>query len=132
IVEMLRDYARTRPDAVAIRQKRFGIWQPTTFADYWRRARHVGLGLRALGLAPKGHVGVISENRIEWVLAQLGAGIVGAVTVGVYPTSPAGEVAYVLDHADVSIVVSEDQEQIDKIVEARAQLPKITRVIALE
>lgn len=132
IVEMLRDYARTRPDAIAIRQKRFGIWQPTSFADYWRRARHVGLGLRALGLGPKGHVGVISENRIEWVLAQLGAGIVGAVTVGVYPTSPSGEVAYVLDHADVSIVVCEDQEQIDKIVEARAQLPKITKVIALE
>ncbi|MGL4285963.1 MAG: AMP-dependent synthetase/ligase, partial [Phreatobacter sp.] len=132
IVEMLRDYAGSQPDAIAIRQKRFGIWQPTTFADYWRRARHVGLGLRALGLAPKGHVGIISENRIEWVLAQLGAGIVGAVTVGVYPTSPSGEVAYVLDHADVSIVVCEDQEQIDKIVEARAQLPKIIKVIALE
>ncbi|QCI64469.1 AMP-dependent synthetase/ligase [Phreatobacter stygius] len=132
IIEMLRDHARSKPDAIAIRQKRYGIWQPTSYADYWRRARHVGLGLRALGLKPKDHVGIISENRIEWVLSQLGAGIVGAVTVGVYSTSPASEVAYVLDHADVSIVVCEDQEQIDKIVEARADLPKIIKVIALE
>ncbi|MCZ0735038.1 AMP-dependent synthetase/ligase [Phreatobacter sp. AB_2022a] len=132
IVEMLRHHAETRPDAIAIRQKRYGIWQPTSFADYWRRARHVGLGLRALGLGPKGHLGILSENRIEWVLAQLGAGIVGAVTVGVYPTSPSGEVAYVLDHADATLVVCEDQEQIDKIIEARADLPKITKVIALE
>jgi long-chain acyl-CoA synthetase len=132
VVEMLKKHAEERPAQIAIRQKRFGIWQPTTYADYWRRARHVGLGFRALGLEPKGHVGVISENRIEWVLSQLGAGIVGAVTVGVYPTSPSNEVAYVLDHADVSIVVCEDQEQIDKVVEARADLPQIKKIIALE
>ncbi|WP_252511241.1 AMP-dependent synthetase/ligase [Phreatobacter aquaticus] len=132
VVEMLREHARTRPDDVAIRQKRFGIWQPTTYAEYWRRARHVGLGFRALGLGRKGHLGILSENRIEWVLSQIGAGIVGGVTVGVYPTSPANEVAYVLDHADVAIVVCEDQEQIDKVVEARAELPKILKIIALE
>ncbi len=132
LVEMLREHARTRPDEIALRQKRFGIWQPTTWAGYWRRARHVALGLRALGLARGGHLGVISENRIEWVLSQMGAGVLGAVTVGVYPTSPSNEVAYVLDHADVSIVVCEDQEQIDKVIEARADLPKIRRIVALE
>jgi long-chain acyl-CoA synthetase len=132
IVEMLREHARARPDAIAIRQKRFGIWQPTSWAEYWRRARHVALGLRELGLARGGHLGVISENRIEWVLAQMGAGVLGAITVGVYPTSPSNEVAYVLDHADVSVVVCEDQEQIDKVIEARAELPKIRRIVALE
>jgi long-chain acyl-CoA synthetase len=60
---------------------------------------------------------ILSENRVEWVLAQLGAGLVGAVTVGVYPTSPANEVAYVLGHADAEIVVCEDQEQADKVLE---------------
>ncbi|PMX04684.1 AMP-binding protein, partial [Pseudomonas sp. GW460-12] len=80
--------------------KRFGIWQPLTWKDYWDHARRVGMGLKALGVKPGAHIGVMSENRIEWVFAQLGAGAVGAVTVGVYPTSPAPEVAYVLAHGD--------------------------------
>jgi long-subunit acyl-CoA synthetase (AMP-forming) len=78
---------------------------------YYRRACHFGLGLHALGLEAGGHVGVISENRLEWVLAQMGTGLVGAVTVGVYSTSPTPEVAYVLGHADVDIVVCEDRNR---------------------
>ena len=65
---------------------------------------------------------VLSENRIEWVLAQMGAGLIGAVTVGVYPTSPSSEVAYVVGHADISVMVCEDQEQTDKLLQARAKL----------
>jgi long-chain acyl-CoA synthetase len=92
----------------------------------------LGLGLTALGLERGGHVAVLSENRIEWVLAQLGAGIVGAVTVGVYPTSPANEVAYVLAHADAKIVVCEDQEQVDKVLERRGELPLLRRIVVME
>jgi len=128
----LREHARLRPDGVAIRQKRFGIWQPTTWAQYWTRSRHVGLGLRELGIQPGAHVGVLSENRIEWVLTQMGVGCVRAVTVGVYPTSPAPEVAYVLDHADVEVVVCEDQEQVDKVLECWDQLPRLKTVVAIE
>lgn len=132
VLEMLRHHAETRGGDVALRQKRFGVWRPTTWAEYWRRSRHVGLGFAALGLKRGGHLGVIAENRIEWVLSQMGAGVVGAVTVGVYPTSPANEVAYVLDHGDVAIVVCEDQEQIDKVIEARADLPGVTKIVAME
>jgi long-chain acyl-CoA synthetase len=96
------------------------------------RALHVGLGLRALGLPEGGHLGVLAENRIEWVLAQLGAGCVGAVTVGVYPTSPAPEVAYVLAHADAEIVVCEDQEQSDKVLASLAELPRLKHVVVME
>ncbi len=130
--QMLRENARTRGDAVALRQKDFGIWHPISWSEYYTRARHFGLGLRALGLEPGGHVGVISENRTEWVIAQLGTGIVRGVTVGVYPTSPAPEVAYVLGHADVEYVVCEDQEQTDKVLEARAELPRIRKIIVAE
>ncbi|MDP3546329.1 MAG: AMP-binding protein, partial [Phreatobacter sp.] len=79
VVQMLKKHAIERGAEIALRQKRFGIWQPTTFAEYWLRSCHVALGFRALGLAPKGHVGIISENRIEWVLSQMGAGVLGAV-----------------------------------------------------
>ncbi|MFZ2308730.1 MAG: AMP-binding protein [Rhodoferax sp.] len=130
--QMLRERARTSPDRIAIRQKDFGIWKPFSWADYHRRACHFGLGLRALGLPAGGHVGVISENRIEWVLAQMGAGLVGAVTVGVYPTSPTSEVAYVVGHADIEVMVCEDQEQTDKVLEALDQLPRLRKIVVME
>ncbi|MFG5411060.1 AMP-dependent synthetase/ligase [Piscinibacter sakaiensis] len=109
-----------------------GIWKPLDWAGLHRRALHVGLGLRALGLSEGGHVGVLAENRVEWLLSQLGAGLVGAVTVGVYPTSPAAEVAYVLAHAEAEVVVCEDQEQSDKLLEALDQLPRLRRIVVME
>ena len=130
--QMLRERARTDAQRIAIRQKDFGIWKPFTWAQYHQRASHFGLGLRALGLPAGGHVGVISENRIEWVLAQMGTGLVGAVTVGVYPTSPTNEVAYVVGHADIEIMVCEDQEQTDKLLAALPELPRLKKIVVME
>jgi long-chain acyl-CoA synthetase len=130
--QMLQEQARRQPSGVAIRQKDFGIWKPLTWADYLRRASHVGLGLATLGVQRGGHIGVISENRVEWVLAQMGTGLVGAVTVGVYPTSPSNEVAYVVGHADCEVVVCEDQEQTDKLLSTLEQLPRLRRIVVIE
>ena len=130
--QMLRARAHSDASRIAIRQKDFGIWKPITWAQYHERACHFGLGLAALGLTSRGHVGVIAENRIEWVLAQMGAGLIGAITVGVYPTSPTAEVAYVVEHADIEIMVCEDQEQTDKVLEAGAQLPRLRKIIVME
>ncbi|HEY0878771.1 MAG TPA: AMP-binding protein, partial [Zeimonas sp.] len=132
LAQMLCEQARVRPDDVAIRQKDFGIWKPIHWRTWLERSRRVGHGFRALGLGERGHVGVLSENRIEWVLAQLGASLVGGITVGVYPTSPTPEVAYVLAHADVEIVVCEDQEQTDKVLAARDRLPRLKKIVVVE
>lgn len=130
--QMLRENARHHPDRVAIRQKEFGIWNPSTWQRYYERAVHVGLGFRALGLSADGHVAILSENRIEWVLAQLGANIVNGIAVGVYPTSPSNEVAYVLAHSESEIVVCEDQEQVDKVLERSDELPRLRKIIVIE
>ena len=130
--QMLRLNAERVGARTAIRQKDFGIWNPVSWQAYFERAALAGHGLRALGLPEGGHVAVLSENRIEWVLTQLGAGLLGAVTVGVYPTSPANEVAYVLGHAEAEIVVCEDQEQVDKVLERRDELPKLRRIVVVE
>ncbi len=132
LAQMLCQQARERPTQIAIRQKDFGVWKPIDWATWLARSRRIGHGFRALGLGERGHVGVLSENRIEWVLAQLGASLIGGITVGVYPTSPTAEVAYVLSHADVEIVVCEDQEQTDKVLAARAQLPRLKRIVVIE
>ena len=130
--QMLRQRARTDAQRIAIRQKDFGIWKPISWAQYHERACHFGLGLAALGMTKRGHVGVIAENRVEWVLAQMGAGLIGAITVGVYPTSPTAEVAYVIGHADIEIMVCEDQEQTDKVLEALPNLPLLKKIIVME
>ena len=130
--QKLRYWAERLPNAVALRQKDYGIWEPYTWAEYERRARHLGLGLTKLGLPQGGHSAIISENRKEWVFAQLGHGMVGAVTVGVYPTSPAAEIEYLLEASDASVIICEDQEQIDKVLEVRARLPKLTHLVVMD
>lgn len=130
--QMLRERARSDAQRIAIRQKDFGIWKPFTWASYYERASHFGMGLRCIGLGAGGHVGVIAENRIEWVLTQMGTGLVGGVTVGVYPTSPTPEVAYVVGHADIEVMVCEDQEQTDKLLEALPNLPKLRKIVVME
>lgn len=132
MVQMLRKRALETPDAVALRQKDFGIWAPISWRSYWERARSVALGFIELGLSQGGHVAILSENRTEWVLAQFGAGIAGGVAVGVYSTSPASEVGYVLAHSDSEVVICEDQEQTDKVLEVLDQLPKLKRIVVID
>ena len=128
----LRFWARQRPLAVALRQKDFGIWEAHTWADYERTARHFGLGLASLGFPEGGHAAIISENRKQWVFAQLGLGMIGAIPVGVYPTSPAPEIEYLLQASDARVVICEDQEQLDKVLEVRARLPQLERLVVID
>jgi long-chain acyl-CoA synthetase len=130
--QRLRHWAKARPEAVALRQKDFGIWEAFSWRQYEEQARWFGLGLTAAGLVHGGHVAILSENRKEWVFAQLGANMVGAVAVGIYPTSPAPEVEYLLQAADADVVVCEDQEQLDKVLEIRERLPRLQRLVVMD
>jgi long-chain acyl-CoA synthetase len=128
----LQYWAKERPDAVALRQKEFGVWKRVTWAEYERQARWFGLGLLQLGLEPGQSVAVLSENRMEWVFAELGAAMVGAITAGVYPTSPAPEVEYLLALSEAPVIVCEDQEQLDKVIAVRERLPHLRAVIVID
>jgi len=130
--QMLREQAKLVPDKVAIRQKDFGIWNPYTWKEYFNLSKRFGMALLSTGFKPGSRVGVLSENRVEWVISQMGAGLVSAVCVGVYSTSPSPEVAYVVGHADVEAIVCEDQEQADKILETLNQLPKLSKIIVID
>lgn len=130
--QMLARNAETMGRDIAIRQKEFGIWNLTDWQGYFARSRNIAHGLRAMGLGAGGHVAILSENRIEWVLAQMGAGLAGAVTVGVYATSPANEVGYVLENSRSEVIICEDQEQVDKVIEVQASLPELRRIVVIE
>ncbi len=125
-------WASHRPGDVALRQKSFGVWEPVTWAQYAEQARWFGLGLRKLGLEPGQSVAIVSENCKEWAFAELGIGLVGGITAGVYPTSPAAEVGYLLALSESPIVVCEDQEQLDKVLEVRAELPLLRFIVVID
>jgi len=125
-------WAERRPNAVALRQKDFGVWQPITWAQYAAAARHLGYGLVQLGLKPGDNVSILSENRKEWAFAELGIGLFRGITTGVYPTSPAPEIEYLLSLSDSPIIVCEDQEQIDKVLSVRARLPRLRQIVVID
>jgi long-chain acyl-CoA synthetase len=126
---LLARNARTIGGRVALREKEFGIWQSFTWREYQEHVRDFSLGLVALGLQPGDKVAIIGDNRPEWVFTELAAQAAGAASVGIYQDSNLAEVAYVIDHCDATIVVAEDQEQVDKILEMLDKLPKVRHVV---
>jgi long-chain acyl-CoA synthetase len=129
---LLLDHAAKRPDDVALRHKRLGRWQELHFGEYARRAALAGLGLLELGVTAGERIAVHSENRPEWLFADLGAQGIGAVTVGLYPTSPASEVSYLLSHSEARVLVAEDQEQLDKALAVRDELPALEWIVLID
>lgn len=114
---------------VAIRQKVFGIWRDISWNEYYCHAKHVALGLAALGLEKGDRVGIIGENCPEWVFIDMGVQAAGAVSVGIYTTSSAEQCRYILDHAGAKFLFAENEEQLDKWLEFEEALPQLKKVI---
>jgi long-chain acyl-CoA synthetase len=127
--KLLLRNARTIGERVAMREKEYGIWNSFTWRAYHAHVRDFALGLVALGVKPGDKVAVIGDNRPEWVWTELAAQAVGAASVGLYQDSNVAEVAFVIDHCDASIIVAEDQEQVDKILDMLDKLPKVRHVV---
>jgi len=119
-------------ERVALRRKELGIWRRITWADYARAVRWVGHALLVLGVQPGERVGVLGENRPEWLYADLGIQAIGAATVGIYPTSSPEQVHYVLEHSDAGLIVVEGEEQLDKVLEVRARLPHLRQIVVMD
>ena len=132
IVTRVRDRAGTSPHRVAMREKDFGIWQEVTWAGYWEHVETVGHALLALGVEPGDRIAIHSENRREWLYCDLAAVAVRAASVGLYPTNPPPEVAYLLGHSGAKVLVAEDQEQVDKALAIIDQCPDLERIVYLE
>jgi long-chain acyl-CoA synthetase len=115
--KQLRHNAQRFTDKVALREKRFGIWQSITWQGYYERARSLALGLHALGFRETDRVAIIGDNRPEWVISEIAAQSLGGASIGIYQDSVVEEVAYIVSQCDARFLVVEDQEQVDKLVE---------------
>jgi long-chain acyl-CoA synthetase len=116
-------------DRIALQEKRYGIWQPVSWAAYQARVRDFAHGLAQLGVRPGDVVAVLGDNRPEWLISELGAQSLGACVVGIYPTSVGEEIVHILGHARVRVAVAEDQEQVDKLVRLWNRLDSVETVV---
>jgi long-chain acyl-CoA synthetase len=132
IATRVRDRAIATPTVIALREKDLGLWQEVSWSQYWQTAELVGHALLALGIEPGDRIAIHSENRREWLYTDVGAVSVRAVTVGLYPTNPVSEVAYLLRHSGTRVLIAEDQEQVDKALAVAAELPGLERIVYLE
>ena len=114
---------------VALREKKYGIWQQVTWDAYAAHVRAVCLGLLELGLERGDKLAVISGNRPAWLYAELAAQAAGAIPVGIFVDSLPEHVRLILHHSEARFVLVEDQEQADKILAVRDALPSVERII---
>ena len=132
VPKMFWDGVARRGAQVALRQKDFGIWKPLDWRALGDIVREVGMGLVALGYEPGEVASVLSNTNREWIYADLGALSAGGVVNGIYPTDAASQVAYLCADSSTVYLFVEDEEQLDKVLEVRARLPGLRKIIVFD
>ena len=121
-----------RTNQVWMRQKKFGIWRSWNWTQTGDAVRELAAGLISLGFARGECVSILSNTVIEWVLADLAVLSCGGVCSGIYPTDAASQVHYLCEDSRTSLLFVEDEEQLDKALEVRPQLPLLRKIIVFD
>ena len=129
IHELLQETRRAEPQKEAYRFKRDGQWRGITWTEAVAKTAEISRALMAWGATKGDCVGVLSVTSIEWVLADLGIVSCGCVTVGIYPNNTAADCKYVLSHAEIEILLLENDAQLEKILSVRDQLPALRTIV---
>jgi len=126
---LLVKQAEERPDKIALREKEWGIWQAVSWRDNLKISAEFACGLDKLGLSKGDIVILIGDNRPEWIWAELAIQCLGGMALGLYQDSPAEEIEYIFALSGCKLVVAEDQEQVDKILSFRDNLPSLEYIV---
>ncbi|MGP1630276.1 MAG: AMP-dependent synthetase/ligase [Giesbergeria sp.] len=132
IPAMFWNAVAARGPNVWLRQKELGIWKSWTWNQTAEAVREIAGGLMALGLAPGECTSILSNTNIEWVLADLASLCCGGVSNGIYPTDAATQVQYLCEDSATRVLFVEDDEQLDKALEVRAQLPLLQKIVVFD
>lgn len=114
---------------MSMREKQFGIWRSFTWAEIGERTRNLALGLTDLKVKRGDVVGLLGDNRPDWVMGEIAAHAVGAMSLGIYRDALDDEVAYLVTYADVHIVLAEDEEQVDKLLNLGDKIPTVAWIV---
>ena len=124
--------AEVRGDRPAIREKTFGIWQPTSWREWLQISKEIAYALHAIGFKPGDVASIVANAVPEWVYADMGILCAGGVSSGIYPTDAAAQVEYLLNDSATQVIFAEDEEQLDKILACRARCPTLQRIIVFD
>lgn len=113
----------------AMRHKHFGVWRPYTWKDYYRSVEHLALGLLSLGFDPGDKVLIIGDNAPHWFYAELAAQAGHGVSVGVPSDANPQEIRYIALHCEARFAIVQDQEQVDKLLEIKGELPRLEKIV---
>jgi long-chain acyl-CoA synthetase len=127
--KLLRLNAREHGDEIALREKDFGLWRVLTWNDYQKRVRNFALGLLELGLSRSDVIGIIGDNRPDWVSAEIAAHAIGALSLGLYRDVLDEEAAYLLNYGEAKLVFAEDEEQVDKLLTLADRVPHLKHIV---
>ncbi|MDN2580460.1 long-chain fatty acid--CoA ligase [Aquibium sp. ELW1220] len=132
LAKLFRQRCQELKTKVAHREKDYGIWLSYTWTDFYEHARLIGLGLVALGLKRGEVVSILSEDNKEWIYTDLGVQSVGGISSGVYTTDSAKQLAYLVNDSDSRFLFVENDEQLDKYLSVKDQMPGLAKVIVYD
>jgi long-chain acyl-CoA synthetase len=130
--QLLVSHARTRPRTIAFRSKHLGLYRERTWKDYAAMAGRAARGLRTLGVARGERVAIMGDPCEEWIVADLGAQALGAITYGIYPTASGSEVEFQLRDGGAAVFIAQDQEYVDKILPFVDRLPDLRWIVVID
>ena len=130
--KLLLEKARLYGDGIAMRVKYKGIWQEVSWRTYLEKVKFFCLGLLRLGMQRGDNVSILGENCPEWIFADLAVQSMGGVSVGIYPTNSEEQVKYCIEHSMSRFIIVKDQEQTDKVLAVKGDLPLLKRIIAID
>lgn len=127
--KILRHQYEQYPNKEVLREKERGIWRCYTWKQYYNKVKYLSLGFVSLGFKRGDKIAVLGENKPEWYYAELAAQAAGGATVGIYADCVPSEVKFYVKHSDSVLVVAHDQEQVDKLLEIKDEIPLVKKVI---
>jgi len=127
--KLLRLNAREHGGEIALREKDLGLWRVFTWNDYQTRVHDFALGLLELGLGRGDVIGIIGDNRPDWVAAEIATHAIGAMSLGLYRDVLDEEAAYLLSYGDAKLAFAEDEEQVDKLLALADRAPNLKHIV---
>lgn len=127
--KLLRLNAKEHGTEIALREKNLGLWRTFTWADYQARVRDFALGMVELGLGKDDVIGIIGDNRPDWVAAEVATHAIRAMSLGLYRDVLDDEAAYLLNYGEARLVFAEDEEQVDKLLNLAERVPALKHIV---
>ncbi|MFB0565918.1 MAG: long-chain fatty acid--CoA ligase [Candidatus Aminicenantaceae bacterium] len=132
IYELFKNICEENKDKIAYRYKDGTNWKPVTWGEHQVTSKKISKSLMALGIEKGDKVNILSQTRLEWIQVDMATVSIGAVIVGIYASNLAEDCAYIINHSDAIVLIVENQDQLDKILKVRNNLPNLKYIVIID